>query len=217
MNPDEILNRFLIHDEDECREYVKQPFHKCSGVFSFATNGSMLVRVHGLYGSILPSQPDPDILPWKWLAECNNPVLPTVRLRALLEEAKAQHTCPKCTTAPRAATSESCRECYGDGFVEFDSGYNTYEVECRTCRGDGAIKYPRQLPYRREACPKCHGEGLEFWGLRIERLLIYIGYLNRVIYLPGVCLYENTEYHNDGIFGFRFNGGDGFVMPMRAK
>ena len=49
--------------------------------------------------------------------------------------------CEKCEGTGQLKRIE-CRECDGSGEVEFNSGYNDYEVECAGCDGIGTTQEP---------------------------------------------------------------------------
>ena len=130
-------------------------------------------------------------------------------------------------SVPRTRGDEpavQCPECEGDGWVEFETDWNQYDdQECKSCRGTGQItehRYDTMKSYRAympdridENCDQCnHGVIWPMVGEVINGVKINVRFLDMIGKLPGAQL---------GLFGeldvvrFRFDGGDGLVMPMR--
>lgn len=184
------------------------------GNFTFATDGKILVRVArradvgerldapAVMGTHVGDAFDKD--PGAW-----HP------LPALTVDPAA---CPCCRGVGKAYT---CPECDGEGAVAPSTDFNVYVwQECKTCKGVGQI--PKKIwlrMHRSESdidaeCEKCDGAG-KVWD---DQAVEVGGALFADRYLSWIAALPNAEI---GVFGpldvarFRFDGGDGVVMPRR--
>jgi len=202
------------------KENLSQPYS--SGEFTFATNGHMQIRVPRMQEvperenapRIEITQKDPVGMhylkePSEWVA------VPAV--------AVVSEFCKHCGGTGKAI---KCPECGGQGWVELETDWNQYpDQECITCKGTGQITEYRYdtmkscrvyMPDRiDEECDQCnHGVIWPMVGEVINGVKINVRLLDLIGKLPGAQL---------GLFGeldvvrFRFDGGDGLVMPMRQQ
>lgn len=187
--------------------------------FTYATNGHILIRV--------PRRDDVTenkIAPKVWagdIAECfkREPV-------EWVPVPEVDYDGEECEVCGGTGTAFLCPECEGKGGVWPKTKYSTYELqECATCRGIGQISQQNWDHFVKchkfkgeeikDTCGECDGTGIERTkdskvvnGARInERYLWMIGEL------PGAQL---GTFEPEAAVRFRFDGGDGLVMPMRG-
>ena len=118
--------------------------------------------------------------------------------------------CSKCEGKTKDPQTHECPECGGDGKVDAETDFNTYEVECKTCDGDGEILGPG-------VCKKCRGYGFEHFskpvGCDVFGVRLNLELLHRIKDLPGLKIGvhgpELTAHY------FSFDYGDGVIMPLR--
>lgn len=204
--------------EDETKVNLCTPYSR--GEYTFATNGHMQIRVPRLVE--VPEREDAPIVvisesdpvgknylkePAEWLP------VPAVTV--------ASEPCKQCGGT---GSGVECPECKGDGYVELSTDFNDYDSpDCKTCNGTGQISaagYERLkgrmlwLPESKPVtCDNCHtGQVWPMAGEIVGGVKINVRFLDLIGRLPGAQL---------GVFGeldvarFRFDGGDGLVMPMR--
>jgi len=117
-------------------------------------------------------------------------------------------TCQKCR-GRGIEPSGRCPECYGDGMVEWDSAYHTYQAECQTCEGSGI---------RGEGpCEKCAGKGMDTKSIRVKvgAADIAAKHIAKICQLPNARIMHPAEYTTQPVL-FTFDGGRGVVMVLRA-
>ncbi|AEC22243.1 hypothetical protein PT7_P007 (plasmid) [Pusillimonas sp. T7-7] len=101
-----------------------------------------------------------------------------------------------------------CDECDGEGY--FDHG--GHEYECKECDGEGRVK--RVGGDHKEPCPWCDSTGNKLVPIPVgDQAHISSKYLAVLHGLPD-C--EISLGGTSAGIPFRFNGGIGVVMPMRA-
>jgi hypothetical protein len=173
------------------------------GLYSYATNGHVLVRVPRL-----ADVPEWDALNEK-AAVMFDGVGPDI-VAALAEIPDFPQPEPEtCTVCKGVGKISKCPECDGDGEVMLENDYNEYECECQTCGGDGSVSGNATI------CSSCTGTGRKIVTKRIT-----IGctgfsshYLTMLKELPGMKL-APTEPEKGNYF--KWDDGDGMLMPMRA-
>ena len=106
-----------------------------------------------------------------------------------------------------------CSECDGDG--EFD--YGTHLYECKECDGSGAV----QGVHPDTHCWNCDGLG-EAPAVSLDYLngVMAVRYARLIASLPGVEFAWSPELNDEELprMGhFRFEGGEGALMPMRRR
>lgn len=200
------------------KEALAEPYS--SGDYTFATNGHVQIRVPRL----------PDVSESEIAPKIEITTKDSVGMHYLKEPAEwvnvpavtvVSEVCKHCGGTGKAV---QCPECEGDGWVEFETDWNQYDdQECKSCRGTGQIteslyeilkSYKVYMPERiDENCDHCnHGVIGPMVGEVINGVKINVRFLDMIGKLPGAQL---------GLFGeldvvrFRFDGGDGLVMPMR--
>jgi len=204
----EILKKFCGTDFPE---WIKTPFNMDD--YSIATDGHVIVRVisssHGQGIALPPILGERETamikkLPWSTLKKRSQ-----FRLRPEKFAAAREHfLCQYCF--PGAPMAGPCPECKGK-----DSD------DCSTCEGSG-VKKTDSGAWNTIQCPECGGtrwHGAVVWLLRYDPELNKCYELNPKILqkmLDVLGVIELTAPPEQGPVGFRFDGGDGLLMPMRS-
>lgn len=106
-------------------------------------------------------------------------------------------TCPHCNKAE----SVVCPECGGNGQVELSNHYNSYVVDCKTCEGSGETY-----------CRHCEGRGFLEGVTQLGSAQYSSDLLRQLQSLPNCKVGIGKPLEPAW---FRFDGGDGLVMPVR--
>jgi hypothetical protein len=194
------LKPFCSKDTD--RNSITTPFSQ--GEYTFATDGYIMVRV--------PRRP-------KVEARKNAPNAAGMPSFALDGEwlpipdidKEASEPCLHCQEKGKVARKD-CPECDGEGTLEIDGDYHTYTVTCKSCDGEGTIETSDDEGDT--LCPKCHGEkgvpATVFVPVGPQKF--QVTYLKMLKALNAeICVPETYDPAR-----FRFDGGDGLLMPMRS-
>lgn len=116
-----------------------------------------------------------------------------------------------CKTCKGTGRSVVCRECDGEGVVEWNNSYHSYDAECRSCHGNG------RTPDLDVFCADCDGTGkipedmyehVDIGDVRLSKKL-----LEKIKNLPGVKLGKTVGVENHSV-AFLFDGGDGILMCL---
>lgn len=194
----EYLYRFC----DLEREALCAPFSL--GEYTYATNGHLLVRVPRLAGV-----PEWDALNEKAAVMFDG--IDFATLNAALVEIPdfQQPETEKCPACKGAGKITRCPECGGSGYIEFETDYNDYEVVCESCHGHGTTIGDEQI------CDCCNGTGTKKVIKRIDVGCAGFSshYLAMLKELPGVLI---APAGLDRPAYFKWDDGDGLLMPMRA-
>jgi hypothetical protein len=180
------------------RKGIAQPWS--AGDYTYATNGRVLIRIPRL-GDVPECALAPKAAQLfnqergqvkRQLAEINFIFIPEI-------------FCPYCNGAGKLT---ECPECHGDGKVIATNFHNDYEVDCATCGGTG--KPP--------LCEICVGTGkiISDEPHKVGKSWYQKIYLELLKTLPDCVLYESYPKPLSPAY-FRFNGGDGLLMPMRPS
>jgi hypothetical protein len=191
-----ILDVFLAKDN----ESLCTPFswEKWTG----ATNGHIAVRIPRIGIDKAPPSSLIYSLPWEPTQSGEWVDLPAYEL-------PVRQLCPSCYGSGRV---HPCPECDGAGEVQWSTGFNDYSDDCKTCHGAGHV------PGEGEKCTECDGERFVYAnhempvGFCKDEYDINAFLLEKIKKLPGVKLYTA---HINGMFHFRFDGGEGMLMGMR--
>jgi len=197
------MNKYLL--QSFCSKSASSPFQELFIIDDFicATDGQIAIRIPRQYdwhyahivGSIITLQWEPSI-EGEWVD------LPPYKL-------PNKEVCYACQGVGKI---NICPECDGDGYVELDSEFNSYECDCKYCDCEGII------PGDGDICGRCDGDGdmypvdysrIEFDGHGLNALL-----LEKIKDLPGVKLFSRRDEKQH--FYFRFDGGHGIIMGMRG-
>lgn len=174
------------------------------GGYSYATNGHILVRVLRL-----ADVPEWDALNEKMTVLFDAVDLPAVNA-ALVEIPDFDQPAPEvCIICKGVGKVSNCPECDGEGEVTLDNDYHSYECECLTCFGEGKV-------FGNDAiCYACNGTGKKktFAKVPVGMTFFSSHYLTMLKELPGIKVSVTSEL---GPQYFKWDGGDGLLMPMRA-
>ena len=119
-----------------------------------------------------------------------------------------------------------CKECGGEGTLEFDSDYNTYEVQCKSCF-NRKIKDRVGRNVEDEKCEDCEGTGKykKYSNPIVEIPIIIDGSLESIeIMINGMYLEMIQDLPNIKIalqgktepIKLKFDGGIGLLMPIES-
>jgi hypothetical protein len=169
------------------------------GDFTYASNGHIIVRVPRLADIESNAGPKVDDLfhadPPAWF-HLSGLSLPEIEIK-------------ECSTCGGKGKDCECPECNGAGEIEFDNMRSRYTVECLTCGGFGNIK---------DDCLDCSGKGtIEIekpYPFKIGTSHFQVIYLRWLAELPNCSIGPSPDPLKPA--PFRFDGGDGLLMPMRV-
>ena len=117
--------------------------------------------------------------------------------------------CPECQATGKASIT-TCVECQGQGEIDLETEYNTYNVSCLSCYGEGEFI---TLINDSKDCPRCQGAGQRYPAhstANIRNLSIAVNYLQMIINAPGLqvaidkdkqCLFFKTGNQSGAIMG----------------
>lgn len=199
----ELVQRFCGVAHNEIRDYLCKPWRKDGLIY--ATNGHVLIEFDDDGREAVdwsPSHPLGDKIFVKYPAR---EFVPMPALGAI----RSKHRCARCCGKGFHFVVD-CDDC--DGFGGFEHGRHKYD--CAECNGKGSLGSETI----KTVCLFCDGFG-EDGSWRGEEFVIgEAGFQAR--YMRLIALLPNVEIAPaDRLAGshFRFTGGRGMVMPMRAK
>jgi len=174
------------------------------GDYSYATNGHILVRVPRLT----------DVPEWEALNEKVVVIFDAVDFpaanAALVEIPDFKQPDPEvCIICKGRGKISNCPECDGEGEVTVGNDFHDYECECLTCFGEGKV-------FGNDAiCSECNGTGNKktFAKVQVGMTFFSSHYLTMLRELQGIKVSATSEL---GPQYFKWDGGDGLLMPMRA-
>lgn len=190
----EILSRFCLKDKNpgSGRQKLLKPFN--IGIHTYATDGLSLIRVQKL--SCYDKNTVQD------LSELEIPDFKCIKSWEPLPEL----LCPKkCTVCKGTGIEKMCRECEGDGKLEFSSPYNDYTVDCESCDASGKGDGENRI------CDNCRGTKDD----PFETIIIKKVKISRVM-IKKIKSLLNPKWKLNGpanLFPFIFDGGEGIGMP----
>lgn len=174
------------------------------GEYSYATNGHVLVRVPRLA----------DVPEWKAINGQAAQMFDGLDYSAMEQnlvgipvfDVPEPVKCYKCHGKGKVSL---CPECDGEGEVDLDNEYHTYECECKTCDGEGSIAGNDAI------CTSCNGTGNERTHQKVSvGAALFSGHYLAMMDALGGTRIAVTETLAPAYF--TFDGGDGLLMPMRA-
>ena len=201
------IEKFCSDDTDP-RWYLHKPFAR-SG-FLYATNGHIAVRVPADGSMVDTEEKISDQIERLFssnvfdgmepLPAYTDPVLPA---------------CDDCEGSGKNKPTEKCKECRGEGFVEWDTDFNSYEADCKSCDGSGEIEREGLASL---TCKTCAGSGTSMDGpVTIGGMTINYRYLKMMEELPGLLVTPLAGKICLDVIPFVFDGGTGLIMPMLPK
>jgi len=179
------------YDDPEYRQGMISTPYSQDG-YTIATNGHVLIRIPRM--NDVARNGGPDIVPLfenapepETYFPVPEPQPPTIR---------------ECTAC---FGKKVCPECENEGTIEIHSRGRWYEVECRSCNGHGKFV----------SCDECDSTGeIVTWGRsKVGSQSFSDKYLTLLKTLPGV---EIGPTYDLKPARFRFDGGDGLIMPMNV-
>ena len=158
------------------------------GDYSFAGDGRILVRV-----------PKMDFPP---LVETDQTKLAVERITYYFAHDMSDGNYKPMPVEDEKGWGDECGDCEGKKRIT--------HLTCDTCGSTTDLKCEI-------ACPACDGVGKILWQFEVifngQRLNAY--YLRKLHSLPNVTIANSLD--EMGHLSFKFDGGDGRLMPMRAK
>jgi len=132
--------------------------------------------------------------------------------------------CPSCNGSGKTKYVE-CPECEGAGIIAWETNFNEYEDTCATCYGTGKVSLEKviklygqslRLAKVSEVCTECNGTGkipnpepVQIGDYHLQSFII-----NKLVLLPNFKIAKKLNEFNAAYF--QFEGGDGFVMPIKV-
>jgi hypothetical protein len=191
------------------REYLKTPF-QFDGKTT-ATNGHMLIVAEGAEVDIT-NHPPAEVLDRmsSWLAE-PTPLEWMPLSSVVIPDGVLCGTCNGAGEMFRAVYAE-CGECNGTGSMYCDMNH---EHDCNECDGEGEIETDEVSGTEKDVCPTCEGEKVKpLHPVQVGDCWLQRKYLLLLAELPD-CQLAGLNTEGKKVF-FKFAGGRGFLMPMRA-
>lgn len=202
--------------KETSRDKTNKPF-TVDG-FTYATNGHLIMKVPEMpeFKDNGNSGPGRATTMKEWTADVlewfSCPVIPEIM----------DEPCKVCGGIGRAFV---CPECDFDGMVELKTKFSDYESQqCETCGGHGQVtkevidplkkKFPSVVVDEGD-CEQCDGSGIH---RRIDNSVMLGGTAMSDRYLSWIGLLPNCEIGTTGQdtpARFRFDGGEGLLMPRR--
>lgn len=182
--------------ESDLRPNMQKPWSRDG--FTFATDGRILVRVSSTEYPVAENEAAPEASD---AGPFNHNSLETEWIPVPDIPEPMFSDCRKCKGTGK---SDKCRECCGDGRHECDCGH---EHDCGECDGTGYSWFA-------EKCDNCeNGKVEETQQVAVGEAVVNAVYLRKIADLPNPEFARPTEW--DKPIAFKFNGGVGYLMPMR--
>lgn len=204
MTPLEILNRFTA--VADVREHLCAPW--IDGEFAYASNGHWMVRVSaaGLDGLALRDKRHPNNVAAMFTAAPFSTLQP-------MGTFNAPALCPTCEGSALVFAA-TCTACDGKG----DFLHRAKLYECQWCDGEGVEHAPAERGTEVAVpCPERTHTGFSFWlqePVPYGNTHFLPGYLQSISTLPGV-LFAPDPADPMLAAAFRFDGGEGLLMPCK--
>jgi hypothetical protein len=190
------------------------------GDYTYATNGHILIRVPRLADA-----PENENAPKVWTGDIAE--LFNREPAEWVPVPEVDYDGDECEVCGGTGTALLCPECEGEGEVFPETKYSIYEgQDCATCEGNGQISQQAWNDFVKghkfkgqaieDSCDECIGTGIESTKASqvINGSRISEKYLWMVGELPGA---ELGIFEPEAAVRFRFDGGDGLIMPMRGE
>jgi hypothetical protein len=209
------LNQFCSNDVT--RVGMDKPFSQ--GDYTYATNGHVIIRI-ARNNDIPENQKAPKMTALD--ADFNKSITEWFGIPDIGEISET--VCKECNGL---GVTFICFECEGGGEVCPQTDFNDYDEQmCMSCDGTGTLSkdkwlkmaksvYVKEKPADGETCENCNGTGKMFndKSISINGVLFSDRYLSWLGELPN-C--EIGPIDEAAPSRFRFDGGDGLIMPRRA-
>ena len=182
---------------------ISKPFTR--GDFTYVTNRHLIIRVPKLEDVGEQEGNKIDIEKF-WKSISDYPYFPITKI--------SPTKYAQCCKCEGTGIITKCPECNGTGEVDLESDYNSYSCECESCDGTGNIGGSKD---KEKKCDKCNGTGKienKFDNHSLASGRYYQNnYLHWLKELPECLLAEAKDLDPAH---FKFNGGDGFIMPVKV-
>lgn len=187
------LKRFCSTDED--RHSLQQPFSQEE--FSYATDGRVIVRMARLRD--VPEVVDAPIAQNLWK-----------NLGVNIAELKGWMEIP----ALPEIQYNLCEACFGSGMMRVCAKceYCPDDADYQKCPDCGAVSFEK-IPCSHECSNGRHQVAA---GINIGNTRLNVIYLHKLNMLKGVMICPYMPSNADAV-PFRFEGGDGLLMPMKME
>lgn len=187
------------------------------GDYTYASNGHLLVRVPRI-GDIPEKIEAPSIVGTSIGAGFDKKIEEWFEVPNLVIAPK------DCQICKGTGRQYNCPECEGEGEVHLSTDWSDYgEETCETCGGNGQLSrehwlrlMPKGSNPAGENCYSCEGIGKKYEGKAVK---IGVGFytdtlLAKIATLPK-CVIGVPDKQSPAIF--RFDGGDGLLMPRLSE
>lgn len=181
--------------------------------YTYATNGSVLVRVKKLddvpiIDDLSEIPKNADSLIDKYTVGVLGPFPEILKI--------VGHDCHQCKGTGNV-TEKECPECEGDGDVYWETNRHKYEAECQECDGRGKI---RTTDPNGETCEECDGTGIvaEMKRISVDGFDFDSNLLYHFQKFPNVKIGAKKAGNNNiGVYGvafIKFDDGVAVIMGV---
>lgn len=195
--------------DDESFPLLRQPFEH-NGC-TYYTDWHVLVVVDGVgfEENAIQDQDDSFV---KMVIDCLNEAFEAAIYGEFVDPPATVFEKEKCRYCKGTGKLTECEECDGEGYIEFETDFNSYSVECKSCDGEGTVSGGSGV------CNNCGGEGVVIESAPLEfgksaQFKLNSVLVEKLLSLPSIKINTNP---NNGTYAIEFNGGKGVVMGMRA-
>lgn len=194
-----------------CGRKLQEPWSNLD--YTYATNGSVLVRVKKL--DDVPVKDELSAIPKNADSLIEKYVVGVLGPFPEIEKIVGD-SCYQCKGAGKV-TEKECPECEGYGNVYWETNRHKYEVECQECGGCGKIK---TTDPNGETCENCDGTGIVAQMNRIS--IDGFDFDSNLLYhfqkFPNVKIgAKNVGENSSGAYGvafIKFDGGVAVIMGL---
>lgn len=205
-----FIHRFYDDEQLESfRKHKTEVWHDAT--HSYSTNGFVLIRVLGSYGTRKVDDTFPSVDSFDW-SKLEQSTRCTPVNGDEFAKFKRIRECKTCDPRIQEVRRGTCSDCHGSGEVE--CWHCGSDVECDECGGTGG---PVVLAIPRSKCPECFSSGIkEYTKIQIDGYRFNAGMLCALSEnLPDFRLLTK-EAIAEYAYGFKFGGtGTGAIMAMK--
>ena len=188
---------------NDIREYIRTPFN--IGDRTMASNGHVLISIPKNKNYAAPKKSS-FVKTIEGLLDIDKTNLQPFPADVVLPDLKE---CPVCA-GTKKASQKTCDECDGEGEVDAETAYNTYEVECKSCNGEGG----RITRGGDDDCFECHGVGRVAPNdstVKIYDITLDAKYVALIKDMPDLQIKTSENY-----LYFQSGENEGLIMGLRV-